>query len=55
MLLNSFAQACRLFLAQIWERQYQGLNFPSDSDQGFEQTCLHIGLGGHSSCQAAID
>lgn len=35
MLLFTLAQAFKLFPAQIWERQRQGLNLPSDSDQGF--------------------
>lgn len=46
MLLFTLAQAFRLFPAQIWERQYQDLNFPSDSDQGFGQSCLHVSPGG---------
>lgn len=37
MLLFTLAQAFRLFPAQIWERQYQCLNFPSDSDRGLSK------------------
>lgn len=45
------------FPAQIWERQYQGLSFPSDSEQSFssflKQRCLSSNLGGDSNYQAA--